>query len=226
MMRKTKRVLQTSWEVYLQKTWDHETRDYKEVDKDKRVAIVVMHRERNATERNAKGVQADDEVAKDAEEVALDMLVPEDLHIMHHYIATANQEKVHLTPVQRAQLHTDPCKYHFACMQKDGDIDEAANYKDFAKYVSAVKMNSRPWEIHTVNKFSKKLILKQFTSIMLASSDNSWRNEEIEVAKMSFDTWKTWWDQSDNRKSWDGGLAMTHRTPPGSMDPFDYDKSN
>ena len=85
------------------------------------------------------------------------------------------------------------------------------------------------------NKYSTKLnelytclystkIKKQFKTIMLASSDDSWRTQEIEEVKMNFDTWKMWWDQSDNRKKWDGGLAMTHRNPPGVKDPYDYDK--
>merc|ERR1712086_1072977 len=187
MLRKTKRGLQTSWEVFLQ--------------------------------------EEDNEVDKDLiEQIDLEPMKPlEPLELIEDH-------DVHLTPVQRARKHKDPCKYHFACMQNDGDIDQAATYKDFANYVSAIKMTERPWEIHRLNKFVKKAIQKQFTSIMLAG-DNSWRDqvdpearEPLGEVKMKFDTWKMWWDQSDNRKKWDGGLAMTHRDPPGVTDPYDYDK--
>merc|ERR1712166_248377 len=221
ILRKTKRVLQTSWEVFLQE-------EDKEVDKDKRVAIVVMHKEmivKSKPRVQPQDQEAEDEMEKDLiEQIDLEPMKPlEPLELIEDH-------DVHLTPVQRARKHEDPCKYHFACMQKDGDIDQAATYKDFANYVAAIKMTERPWEIHRLNKFVKKAIQKQFTSIMLAG-DNSWREqvnndlrEPLGEVKMKFDTWKMWWDQSDNRKKWDGGLAMTHRNPPGVKDPYDYDK--
>merc|ERR1712086_546880 len=193
MIRRTKRVLQTTWEVFLQPT-----------NNDKRVVIVIMHKER-ILESKAR-VEAQDQEAED--EMEKDLI-----------------EIIDLTPVERAQQQTEPIKYHFAVMQKEGDIEQEVAYEDFKKYVCAVKNADRPWEMHRVNRFQASACKKAWLAIYILNPDcNRSSMPELADQRLSFATWEIWWNKTEFRTGWDGGTTMTHISPPGEKDPFDYDK--
>merc|ERR1712166_360320 len=180
MIRRTKRVLQTTWEVFLQPT--NKTND------DKRVIIVIMHKER-ILESKAR-VKAQDQEAKD--EMETDLIEIIDLTPMKQMEPVPppeDQVVVHLTPVERAQRQTEPIEYHFAVMQKGGDIKQEVAYEDFKKYVCAVKNADRPWEIHRVNRFSADASKKAWLSIYILNPDCN-RNQKLADQRLSFATWR------------------------------------
>lgn len=214
MIRRTKRVLQTTWEVFLQPT--NKTND------DKRVIIVIMHKER-ILESKAR-VKAQDQEAKDEMETDLIQIIDlTPMKQMEPVPPPEDQVVVHLTPVERAQRQTDPIKYHFAVMQKEGDIEQEVAFADFKKYICAVKNADRPWEMHRVNRFQANPVKKAWLAIYILNPDCN-RNQELADQRLSFATWEIWWNKSEFRTRWDGGTTMTHIKPPGEKDPFDYDK--
>jgi len=213
MIRRTKRVLQTTWEVFLQPT-----------NNDKRVVIVIMHKERILESKarvEAQDQEAEDEMEKDLIEIIdltpmkqMEPVPPPEDHVV-----------VHLTPVERAQQQTEPIKYHFAVMQKEGDIEQEVAYEDFKKYVCAVKNADRPWEMHRVNRFQASALKKAWLAIYILNPDcNRSSMPELADQRLSFATWEIWWNKTEFRTGWDGGTTMTHISPPGEKDPFDYDK--
>ena len=142
----------------------------------------------------------------DSEEVKLRAMVPLDNR------TEADKEKVELTAVEKARLQTEPVKYHYVVMQEHNQLDGECDFDSFRKYLAAVWQEQRPWELHRLNVYMKAKLQKVFAQIS--------RGQET----MDYAAWEEWWNISPNRVEWDGGVTMTHLTPPGRIDPFDYDK--
>lgn len=195
MRRKTKRIIQTTWDAV-------------RLDKDK--LLVIMHEEKLTNKIRDKAAQMQN--LDMHEELLVDRLkrmVP----VKYHKELEDQKEDVELSPVERAMQQKEPVKYHYAVMQKHGDIKKTCDAKDFAKYLGAVWQEQRPWELHRLNVYRKSTVEKVFLKIS--------RNHD----EMEFSDWETWWNKSDNRKDWDGGSTMVHVDPPGCKDPYDYDRS-
>ena len=189
MQRQTKRVIQTTWDAV-------------RLDKDKDVAVVVMHKEKLTNKVRRQGDMGE----MDSEEVKLRAMVPLDNR------TEADKEKVELTAVEKARLQTEPVKYHYVVMQEHNQLDGECDFDSFRKYLAAVWQEQRPWELHRLNVYMKSKLQKVFAQIS--------RGQET----MDYAAWEEWWNISPNRVEWDGGVTMTHLNPPGRIDPFDYDK--
>jgi PAS domain-containing protein len=207
MLRQTNRVIQTTWDAFMMPGSTPE----------KKTAIVVMHKER-MTHKNR--VKADKQVVEDAEEKHLNTMQP-----VERKQTNKKKETVELTAVERAQKQTIPCNYHYCVMQRFSQLDENCDFEMFRKYLTAVWMEKRPWELHSLRVFDRPRIRKKFIEILSCNPQciaDSYTPDETDM--LDFDTWKIWWSKSENRTSWDGGELMTHLVPPGCMDPYDYDK--
>jgi PAS domain-containing protein len=212
MLRKTKRVLQTTWDVFIKRGSEDATLDKKNL-------IVVMHKEKIV--RAKARVEQKDEVEEDEEEVKLTAMTP-----VVPEAPKPEGDKVELSPVERAQQHHEPVKYHFAVMQKWGDINQPVYFKNFRSYLAAIQKEERPWELHMLNVFWESKLQKKFSEILSSDPDldRAKRGAPVEQMELDFKTWEVWWNKSENRTKWDGGVTMTHTNPPGKMDPFEFDK--
>jgi len=190
MQRQTKRVIQTTWDAV-------------RLDKDKDVAIVIMHKERLTNKIRRK---VEEPVEMDQEEVALIPMTHQKNKAEDH------KEEVELSAVERAKKHTEPVKYHFAVMQPEGNINKTCTNDDFRKYLASVWQEQRPWELHRLNVYMRAKV-QQFFKRMSQDKET-----------LDFASWETWWNKSENRTGWDGGAIMEHIDPPGKMDPYDYDR--
>jgi Ca2+-binding EF-hand superfamily protein/PAS domain-containing protein len=190
MQRQTKRVIQTTWDAV-------------RLDKDKDVAIVIMHKERLTNKIRRK---VEEQVEMDQEEVALIPMTHDKNKAEDH------KEEVELSAVERAKKHTEPVKYHFAVMQPEGNINKTCTNDDFRKYLASVWQEQRPWELHRLNVYMRAKV-QQFFKRMSQDKET-----------LDFASWETWWNKSENRTGWDGGAIMEHIDPPGKMDPYDYDR--
>jgi len=190
MLRQTKRVVQTTWDAV-------------RMNQDKDTAIVVMHKEKLTNKIRRENANDDD---MDAEEAGLRRMKPMSAQ------EKAKGEKVELTATERAQLHTEPVKYHFAVMQPFSMIEETCSINDFRKYLAEVWQEQRPWELHRLNVYFRPKV-KAFFERITKGKD-----------ALTFEDWEAWWDKSENRTSWDGGVTMEHIDPPGNQDPYDFDR--
>merc|ERR1712166_204820 len=196
MQRKTKRVMQTTWDAV-------------RLNQDKAVALVIMHPEKLTNKSRCK--KEDANKPDKYEELLVDRLkkmVP----VKYQKEEPDEDEDMELSPVERAQKQTQPVKYHYAVMQKHGDIRGKCEFNDFHKYLGTVWQENRPWELHRLNVYNKKRVKTMFLKI------------SRDAEEMEFEHWEKWWNLSDNRKLWDGGNTMEHVDPPGKKDPYDYDR--